>query len=157
MITRGFNCTLSIPNIVSLKKLELSDFDNLSISPKMFTLTKDVIGYVTSMNEDNNADLFASDRNIYLPIIISDYCENISISRNKIAVNIAGVLRNVSKDEVLMRIPPENKSEIVICSPKHPSKLKLHGERICGTITIEKDVYFLSLSRISSDEGSELC
>ncbi|ELQ76871.1 putative LRR containing protein [Trachipleistophora hominis] len=157
LIMCGFNCTLSMPNIVSLKKLELSNFDNLTISSKMFTLTKDVTVNVTSMNEDNNANLSASDTNVYFPIIISDYCENISIFKNKIPVNITSVLRNASIDESLMRIPPENKFEIVTCSPKHPSKLKLHGERICGTATIEKNVCFLSLSRISSDEGSELC
>ncbi|ELQ76704.1 putative LRR containing protein [Trachipleistophora hominis] len=156
LIIGGFNCPLSIPNIVSLTKLELSDFDNLNISSKMFTLTKNVTAYVTPMNEDKNTGSPASDTNIYLPTIISDCCENIFISKNRIPINITGVLRNASINTSLMRLTPQSQFGIVTCPLKHLTKFELLDERICGIMIIEKDVCFLSLSRITSDEGSEL-
>lgn len=165
LILDQFTGPISIPNVVSFKRIELSCLEQLDMSSNVctlldrseathFTSCSDTIS--ASSTRRTNPELGESDASTNILTVFGDRCADICVSRCIVPVNIIGVLRNTTTNVSLMCAMPTDEFDLVGSSPKHLTKLKLVGNRIHGMWRVERDVSFLSLSKVSSEEGSAL-
>ncbi|ELQ76632.1 putative LRR containing protein [Trachipleistophora hominis] len=157
LIFDQFKGVISIPNVTSLNQLELSDLKELNISSKVIVITrKDGDMDITPIHEDKTLTLPILYSNIHIPTIQHNYCEDIYVSECKFPINIAGILTNITTNESVIQISPEEEFYLTSSCSEVPSKLELVNKRICDIFMIQKNVNFLSLAKITANEGSAL-
>lgn len=165
LILDQFTGPVSIPNVTSFKKIELSCLEQLDMSSNACTLLdKSEATHFTLCNDPmsvsnsrrTSPEFGESAASINISAVLSDRCADICVLKCSIPINIIGVLRNATTNMSPLRVMPTDEFELVSSSPKNLTKLELVGNRIHGMWRVEKDVSFLSLSKVSSEEGSAL-